>query len=90
LISAGAGVIALGLVLGLVAPKGKALIGLGAVGVLVGLGWLYSPWTPEMVAANSGDDFGKLWRLMPLFWKLWFVFSTLAGVALMVAALILW
>lgn len=83
-------VIGLGFLLGQFAMKGMALVGIGVTGVLVGLGYLYRPWTAEMIAANSGDDFGKLWRLWPLFWKFWFVFSLLVGIAVMFAVLILW
>jgi len=89
LILAGVGVSGLGFLLGQFAQKGMALVGIGVVGVLVGLGWLYSPWTPEMIAANSGDDFGKMWRVMPLFWKVWFWFSIAVGMAVMFAVLIL-
>jgi hypothetical protein len=74
----------------LLAPKGRALIGIGVIGVLIGIGYLVRPWSAEMIAANSGDDFRKLWRLMPLFWKLWFVLSVLVGLAVMFASLIFW
>jgi len=47
------------------------------------------PGSQELIAANSGDDFGKVWRLMPLFWKLWFVLSLVVGLAVMFAVLIL-
>ena len=89
LMLAGVVVIGLGFLLGQFALKGMALVGIGVVGVLMGLGWLYRPWTPEMIAANSGDDFGKLWRLWPLFWKVWFWFSIAVGMAVMFAVLIL-
>ena len=86
----GAGIGALGVLLSFLAPKGRALIGIGVIGVLIGIGVLIRPWSAEMIAANSGDDFGKLWRLMPLFWKLWFVLSILVGLAVMIASLIFW
>ena len=57
----------------------------------IGIGHLIRPWSPEMCAANSEPNarFGKFWRAMPLFWKVWFVGSLVVGVAVMVAVLLL-
>ena len=54
---------------------------------LLGIGHLIRPWTPEMCRTNSEPDarFGKFWRVMPLFWKLWFVGSLAVGVSVMIA-----
>jgi hypothetical protein len=90
LILAGAGVAALGYLLGQFAGTAMALVGVGAAGVMIGAGYLAWPWSAEMVAANNDPNgFGRLWRLMPLFWKVWFVLSIVVGMGVMFAALIL-
>jgi hypothetical protein len=45
--------------------------------MFLGVGSLIRPWTPEMCEANTGPNAGvvRLWRVMPLFWKLWFAGS---------------
>jgi hypothetical protein len=90
LILGGAAICALGFLLSLLAPKGLSLVGLGVAGVLIGFGWLYRPWSAEMIAANAGGTFGPLWRVMPLFWKLWFVVSILVGIAVIFASVLFW
>ena len=71
--------------------RGMELVGIGATGMLLGIGYLIRPWTPEMRAANTGPNarIDRLWRAMPLFWKLWFVGSLVVGMGVMVAALLL-
>lgn len=66
-----------------------ALLAIGPVGLMMGLGMIVVPWTDEMFALNDQDDIGKFFRAMPRFWKVWFVLSIGVMVAVMFAALIL-
>jgi hypothetical protein len=89
LILAGVGVAGIGFLLGQFAGKAMALVGIGATGVVFGAGYLAWPWSAEMVAANNDPNgFAKLWRLMPGYWKLWFVLSLVVGLAVMFVVLV--
>jgi hypothetical protein len=65
-----------------------ALLALGPVGLMMGLGMIIVPWTDEMFALNDQEDVGKFFRAMPPVWKVWFVLSIGVMLAILFAALI--
>lgn len=67
-----------------------ALMACAAIAPLWGLGMILFPWTEEMFAMNSQDNFGKMYAVMPRIWKLWFFLCIGAMIAAMFAALIMW
>jgi hypothetical protein len=82
LLALGAAAVAAGVFLGIPSQKvTMALTGLGTVGVVMGIGMVLFPWTPEMFELNKQDDFGKMFKAMPVIWKVWFVFSLAAILA---------
>ncbi len=62
-----------------------ALAAFGSLGVVMGAGMILVPWTEEMFALNQQDDFGKLFKAMPPFWKAWFVLSMVVMLGAMFA-----
>jgi hypothetical protein len=78
-----------GLVLGQNVSKGLALVGVGAIAVLLGIGQLIWPQFPLNAPSSEPVTLKVFWRLAPLFWKFWLVFSLVAGNVVTLAILIL-
>jgi hypothetical protein len=73
---------------GVIVPGVVGFIWIGVSIILLGIGQLLWPVLPLDSPKSGPATLATVWRMLPLFWKVWVVLSVITGGAAMVAGII--